>query len=143
MSVTLDRMICFDVYAANLAIGRLYKPILDELGLTYPQYLVLMILWEKDRQTLGELGHTLGLESSTLTPLVKRMEAGGLVTRTRDKDDERRVFVALTEAGRALQNESERIATCVFDATGLTLDEILQLQTLLRKSRGAISDLPK
>ena len=138
MSDPLNEMICFDVYAANLAVGRLYKPLLDELGLTYPQYLALMILWEKDGRTVGEISGILGLESSTLTPLIKRMEATGLVIRRRDEKDERRVHVFLTEAGRQIENERYRLTQCVADATGLSFDEFVQLQGLLRKMRKAI-----
>ena len=138
MSDPLNEMICFDVYAANLAVGRLYKPLLDELGLTYPQYLALMILWEKDGRTVGEISGILGLESSTLTPLIKRMEATGLVIRRRDDKDERRVHVFLTDAGRQIENERQRLTQCVADATGLSFDEFVQLQGLLRKMRKAI-----
>ena len=138
MSDPLNEMICFDVYAANLAVGRLYKPLLDELGLTYPQYLALMILWEKDGRTVGEISGILGLESSTLTPLIKRMEATGLVIRRRDDKDERRVHVFLTDAGRQIETERQRLTQCVADATGLSFDEFVQLQGLLRKMRKAI-----
>ncbi|OUD10711.1 MarR family transcriptional regulator [Marivivens niveibacter] len=138
MSDPLNEMICFDVYAANLAVGRLYKPLLDELGLTYPQYLALMILWEKDGRAIGEISGILGLESSTLTPLIKRMEATGLVTRRRDDKDERRVHVFLTDAGRKIETERLRLTQCVADATGLSFDEFVQLQGLLRKMRKAI-----
>ncbi|MEJ2022689.1 MAG: MarR family transcriptional regulator [Maritimibacter sp.] len=136
----LDDMICFDIYSANLAVGRIYKPLLDGLGLTYPQYLVLMILWRHDGVSLGEIGAVLGLESSTLTPLVKRLEAAGFVTRRRSEEDERRVLIELTEKGRAVQGEEARIRSCVFGAAGLELEEITQLQRLLRKLSGAIRE---
>src|SRR5437879_6243363 len=95
----LDDFLCFAVYSANLAFHRVYKPLLDELGLTYPQYLVLVVLYEQDDQTVGDLGDKLFLDSSTLTPLLKRMEGVGYVTRQRDPEDERQVRIRLTPRG--------------------------------------------
>jgi MarR family transcriptional regulator, organic hydroperoxide resistance regulator len=99
----LDRQVCFPLYAATNLLGRLYRPVLEELGLTYPQYLVMLVLWEHEPQTVGALGERLYLDSGTLTPLLKRMEAAALVVRQRDKQDERRVLITLTEQGRALR----------------------------------------
>ncbi|WP_106744071.1 MarR family winged helix-turn-helix transcriptional regulator [Yoonia maritima] len=137
--ITLDDMICFDVYAANLAIGRLYKPLLTQFGVTYPQYLVLMSLWEKDGQAVGEIGALLGLESSTLTPLIKRLAAAGMVTRLRAVEDERKVHISLTEKGRDMANRRDQMAECLVGAAGLTLQEFQQLRELLRKMRSNLA----
>ena len=99
----LDRQVCFPLYAATNLINRLYGPVLAKIGLTYPQYLVMLVLWEKAPQTVGALGAHLHLDSGTLTPLLKRMEAAGLVTRRRDPEDERRVLIALTTEGQGLR----------------------------------------
>ncbi|MEO1911212.1 MAG: MarR family winged helix-turn-helix transcriptional regulator [Paracoccus sp. (in: a-proteobacteria)] len=133
-----DDMLCFDVYAVNLAFGRIYKPLLDPLGLTYSQYLVLMSLWTQDDQTVGQIGGGLGLDSSTLTPLIKRIEAAGLVVRNRDPLDERRVIVSLTDQGRALQAHSSHIRSCVVSGLGMSLEELQQLQAMIRKLRKSI-----
>ncbi len=101
----LDQLLCFSLYSASMAINRTYKPLLDELGITYPQYLVLNVLWEEDGRTVGSIAERLALESSTITPLVKRLEAASLVTRTRNREDERRVLVALTRRGRELREK--------------------------------------
>lgn len=102
----LDRQVCFPLYAATNLINRLYTPVLRPLGLTYPQYLVLLVLWEEQPQTVGTLGARLHLDSGTLTPLLKRMERAGLVERARDPDDERRVRVTLTDRGAMLRTEA-------------------------------------
>ena len=105
----LDRQICFPLYAASNLINRLYRPVLSKLGLTYPQYLVMLALWEQAPRTVGALGEALYLDSGTLTPLLKRMEQAGLLTRKRDPEDERRVQVDLTSEGRALKAEAQRV----------------------------------
>jgi MarR family transcriptional regulator, organic hydroperoxide resistance regulator len=133
MTVPLDRMICFALYGASQAMQQTYKPLLDPLGLTYPQFLVLSALWDEDGRTVGELCGALGLETSTVTPMVKRMVAAGHVTRARDDEDERRVFVWLTEAGRALQARTTGIAGCVAQATGLPLDDLSRLTDALHR----------
>src|ERR1700748_2322746 len=97
--LTLDDQLCFSLYATSMAINRTYKPLLDQLGITYPQYLVLSALWEEDGRTVGAIAERLSLVSSTITPLVKRLEAASLVTRTRGARDERQVLVALTDRG--------------------------------------------
>ncbi|WP_108503368.1 MarR family winged helix-turn-helix transcriptional regulator [Paracoccus indicus] len=135
----LESMLCFDVYAVNLAFGRIYKPLLDPLGLTYPQYLVLMSLWGQDGQSVGQLGAGLGLDSSTLTPLIKRIEAAGLVTRKRDPQDERRVIVSLTDQGAALQSHVDHIRSCVIKDTGMSMAELLQLQSMIRRLRSSMA----
>ena len=101
----LDDQLCFALYAASMAVGRAYKPMLDALGITYPQYLVLHALWEEDARTVGAIAERLALESSTVTPLVKRLEAAGHVTRQRDPRDERQVRVTLTDSGRTLREQ--------------------------------------
>lgn len=105
----LDRQICFPLYAASNLINRLYRPVLSKLGLTYPQYLVMLALWDQAPRTVGALGEALYLDSGTLTPLLKRMEQAGLLTRKRDPEDERRVQVDLTRVGRALKAEAQRV----------------------------------
>jgi MarR family transcriptional regulator, organic hydroperoxide resistance regulator len=127
-SPLLDDLVCFAVYSAGHAFNRVYKPLLDELGLTYPQYLVMVSLWDKDDQTVGELGELLFLESSTLTPLLKRLETVGYLTRSRDPSDERQVRIRLTNAGRALQKRARDIPRCILEATGLSIADLRRLQ---------------
>lgn len=117
---TLDSMLCFAIYATGHAFTRFYKPRLDALDLTYPQYLAMIALWERDDVTVGALGARLYLDSGTVTPLVKRLEARGLVTRRRDEDDERQVRVALTKDGRAMKSAAMAIPLTVGEGTGLT-----------------------
>jgi DNA-binding MarR family transcriptional regulator len=124
----LDQSLCFAVYSAGLAFNRLYKPILDPLGLTYPQYLVMMALWEKDGQGVGELGDLLFLESNTLTPLIKRLEAAGLVKRARDTQDERQVRVTLTVAGRDLLKQASCVPMQVVEASGMSVEQLVRLR---------------
>ncbi len=124
----LDQSLCFAVYSAGLAFNRLYKPLLDPLGLTYPQYLVMMALWEKDGQGVGELGDLLFLESNTLTPLIKRLEAAGLVKRERDTQDERQVRVSLTSAGRDLLKQASCVPMQVVEATGMSIEQLVRLR---------------
>ena len=114
---TLDDMLCFAIYSAHNAFNRFYKPMMDELGLTYPQYLAMMALWEGDDLPVSGLGRRLGLESNTLTPLLKRLEAQGHVQRVRDTEDERQVRIRLTDAGRALQTRANDMLACAFEAT--------------------------
>ena len=122
LAPSLDQQLCFAVYSAGLAFNRAYKSLLEPLGLTYPQYLVMLALWSTDDRTVGALGEALFLESSTLTPLLKRLEAQGLVSRTRDPDDERQVRIRLTAAGRALAERAEAVPRCMLTATGLSAD---------------------
>jgi DNA-binding MarR family transcriptional regulator len=124
----LGDFVCFSIYSAALAFNRVYKPLLAQLGLTYPQYLVMVVLWERDGRTVGGIGEALSLESSTLTPLLKRLEGMGLVTRTRDDLDERVVRVRLTASGRALRARARVIPGCILEATGLSLEELRRLQ---------------
>ncbi|MEI3776025.1 MarR family transcriptional regulator [Pectobacterium brasiliense] len=123
----LDGQLCFALYSANLAMNKLYRRLLSELNLTYPQYLVMLVLWERDGLTVSELGERLYLDSATLTPLLKRLQSAGLVVRNRGTEDERQVLVGLTEAGQALQQQAKAIPESVFCATECHLD---QLQTI-------------
>lgn len=115
----LDRQICFPLYAATNLIQRLYRPLLSPLGLTYSQYLVLLVLWERGSATVGELRDCLHLDAGTITPLLQRMERGGLVTRSRDRQDERRVIVALTPRATVLHEEARRIPETLAARIGL------------------------
>ena len=135
----LDNQLCFALYSSSLVMTKMYKPVLAKLGLTYPQYLVMLVLWESDRITVGELGERLFLDSGTLTPLLKRIEAAGLLTRTRAVDDERRVIVALSAAGRALRRRAEQVPLEVACATGCQLDEIATLTAQLQALRANVA----
>ncbi|MFH1805386.1 MAG: MarR family transcriptional regulator [Pseudomonadota bacterium] len=123
----LDDHLCFSIYAAAHAFNRLYKPVLDDLGLTYPQYLTMVALWQEDGQRVSSIGEKLYLESSTLTPLLKRLEAAGLVTRERDRADERQVLIRLTDAGRALQDRAGAVPACVLNTSGMSIAELQAL----------------
>ncbi|MGH2340706.1 MarR family winged helix-turn-helix transcriptional regulator [Segnochrobactraceae bacterium EtOH-i3] len=134
----LNGFLCFALYSANHAFGRLYRSLLEPLGLTYPQYLVLVVLWDKDDQKVSALGHRLFLESNTLTPLLKRLEAMGLVTRARDPGDERQVRIRLTDAGRALKAEAEAIPGCVLAAAGLDAEQARALTGAIQALRDTL-----
>lgn len=128
----LDAQLCFPLYAASRAVTRAYGPLLQEFGLTYPQYLALLALWDEDEPlTVGELGSRLRLDSGTLTPLLKRLELAGFVTRRRDADDERRVLVAVTAAGQDLQDRVSDVPTRLVTSLGLNATESRQLRRLL------------
>jgi MarR family transcriptional regulator, organic hydroperoxide resistance regulator len=131
-------LLCFAIYSAGHAFNRVYKPLLDQLGVTYPQYLVMVSLWAKDDQRVGELGETLFLESSTLTPLLKRLETGGYLIRSRDPADERQVRVRLTRAGRALQAKARDIPRCILDTTGLSAVDARKLQSQISTLRQSL-----
>ena len=135
----LDEFVCFAIYSANSAFNRAYKPILDALGLTYPQYIAMVALWQKDDQTVGEIGQRLLLESNTLTPLLKRLEAAGLVQRRRDSRDERLVRVALTDKGRALRQEAQRVPAAIAAASGLAPDSAGRLRNSLVELRQTLN----
>lgn len=137
--LALDRQLCFALYSASLAMTKIYKPLLAPLGLTYPQYLVMLALWEQDGVTVGALGERLALDSGTLTPLLKRLETQGQLGRERDPDDERRVIVRLTPAGRALKIAARRVPPQVAGATGCELAEIAQLTRQLTTMRDALA----
>ncbi|MEJ8476711.1 MarR family winged helix-turn-helix transcriptional regulator [Roseibium algae] len=124
----LDQFLCFSLYSATHAMHRVYKPLLTDIGLTYPQYLAMTVLWQKDKILVGDLGDQLHLESNTMTPLLKRLEGMELLTRTRDKKDERQVRIALTRKGRSLKQKTKTLAACILAATGLPMDEVIELQ---------------
>ena len=135
----LDHQLCFALYSASLAMTKLYKPLLEGLGLTYPQYLVLLVLWERDDLMVSELGERLFLDSGTLTPLLKRMEAAGWLQRQRDAADERRVRVTLTSAGRALQAQAADIPACVLQHSQCTLSELQALTAQAQQLRDRLA----
>lgn len=136
----LDRQLCFALYSSSLAMTKVYKPILGELGLTYPQYLVMLVLWEQAPLTVSELGSRLTLDSGTLTPLLKRLEASDLVTRGRDPADERRVVVSLTPAGRHLKQAAAGIPEKMLCATQCTVEEIQALTLRLQDLRSTLEN---
>ena len=125
----VDEFLCFAIYSAGHAFNRVYKPLLDALGLTYPQYLAMLALWGEDDQTVGSLGEKLFLESSTLTPLIKRLEAMGYVARSRDPADERQVRVRLTRSGAALRAKASDVPACILEATGMSVGALRKLQS--------------
>lgn len=125
----LDQQLCFSLYAANLAMGKVYRKLLATLELTYPQYLVMLVLWERDELTVSDIGERLHLDSATLTPLLKRLQASGLLDRTRSITDERQVVISLTSEGRALKKQASTVPENVLCAVGCAPDE---LQTLKR-----------
>lgn len=131
----LDNQLCFALYSASLAMTKLYKPLLGALGLTYPQYLVLLVLWERDGATVSELGERLSLDSGTLTPLLKRMQASGWIARQRSETDERRVHVHLTPSGLALQSQAAPVPGCVAAQSGLQLPELVALTRQIQHLR--------
>lgn len=135
----LANQLCFAVYSTAHAFNKVYKPLLDPLGLTYPQYLVMLILWDEDDVTVKALGQRLQLDSGTLTPLLKRLEANGLVTRRRSEMDERRVMVSLTAAGKALDAKAASVPRDLFCTTGLTLEGLTQLRDTLLGLRGELN----
>ena len=134
-ALLLDNQLCFALYSASLAMTKVYKPLLEALGLTYPQYLAMLVLWEHDTLTVSELGEHLFLDSGTLTPLLKRMEVAGLVQRSRSPDDERRVLVAPTAAGRKLKARAAKVPGCMLQATGCTVPELVALTRQVRAVR--------
>jgi len=134
----LNRQVCFALYSASKAATAVYRPMLDELGLTYPQYLVMLVLWEDQPRSVRELGEELGLDSGTLSPLLKRLESLGLVDRRRSAEDERRVEVFLTDAGTALSAKSTAIPQQLAAAAGLSAPELDQLRETLARLTAAL-----
>ena len=131
----LENQLCYAVYAAGMTIQRLYKPLLDRMGLTYPQYLVLNLLWREDQQMVGRLAEQLALEPSTLTPLLKRLEAAGIVRRVRNPQDERQVIVALTEKGATLEREAACLGEALLVASGQSPEALGALNRTIRDLR--------
>lgn len=142
-ALKLNEQLCFSLYSASIAVNRLYKPLLDELGITYPQYLVLSALWEADGQTVGHIASALALEPSTMTPLVKRLEQAGLVTKIRNPLDERQVQVRLTDAGKALQNKTGCLTDRLLERSGMSPADLRDLNQKIAKLLGAISAAPE
>ena len=136
----LDQQLCFALYSSSLAMTKLYKPLLEPLGLTYPQYLALLVLWESDGIAVGALGERLFLDSGTLTPLLKRLESAGLVRRERSADDERRVLVYLTADGRTLRARARAIPRRLAGATGCSIAELVALTRRLQSLRTHMLD---
>jgi len=134
----LDQQLCFSLYSASMAISRAYKPMLDALGITYPQYLVLHALWEDDGRTVGAIADRLGLESSTVTPLVKRLESAGLVARARNPNDERQVQVSLTKAGRAIREQCGCLGEALLARSGMTVEQLGKLNRKVQGLRDAV-----
>ncbi len=135
----LERQLCFAVYATAHAFTRAYKPILDRVGLTYPQYLVMLVLWEKSRLPVKSIGEQLDLDSGTLSPLLKRLEQNGLIERTRDPRDERQVIVSLSEKGNALKGEVDGIMRAIGGAVGCSIDEMADLRDRLQALRANLN----
>ena len=125
----LDNQICFAVYSAAHAFNRVYKPLLDRLGLTYPQYLVMLALWERDGVPVKDIGERLFLDSGTLTPLLKRLETAGLVKRTRSTEDERQVLIALTPQGQALKEKARNVPQSILAASDCSVAELVALKS--------------
>lgn len=133
--LALDQQLCFAVYSAAHAFNRVYKPLLDALNLTYPQYLVMLVLWQRDGRTVRAIGDALHLDSGTLTPLLKRLEAAGLVDRRRDPEDERQVRIGLTPAGWDLKLKAESVPNAIFCATGGDAGELGRLLEAVNRLR--------
>ena len=140
-SLKLEDHLCFALYSASIAVGRLYKPLLDDLGVTYPQYLVLRTLSERDGLTVGAIADRLSLEPSTLTPLLKRLEARGFVDRRRNAANERQVLVTLTQAGRKLDAESACLGALLVSASGAQPQDLARLTKEIRALRDAVDAL--
>lgn len=136
--LNVDMQMCFALYSASLSMTKAYKPLLAELKLTYPQYLVLLVLWEKDAVTVNTLGERLFSDSGTLTPLLKRLEKLGLIQRQRSADDERKVIVTLTEAGKLLSKQAATVPMQIACNTGCSLSELQQLNSQLISLRAAL-----
>jgi MarR family transcriptional regulator, organic hydroperoxide resistance regulator len=138
--ITLDQQLCFALYSASMAIGRAYKPLLDALEITYPQYLVLSTLWERDAQSVGSIADRLALDSSTITPLVKRLEQADFVVRKRNPEDERQVVVSLTAKGTMLRKKSRCLGEALFAAARMTPKRLIDLNREVRAFRDAVAD---
>lgn len=136
----LDAQLCFALYSAGLAMNKVYRKLLKPLDLTYPQYLVMMVLWQDESQSVSEIGARLFLDSATLTPLLKRLEAAGLVARLRSREDERHVVISLTARGKALQARAGKVQESVFCATRCTPSELKHLKSELQDLRSKLSD---
>ncbi|HVL75646.1 MAG TPA: MarR family transcriptional regulator [Noviherbaspirillum sp.] len=137
--LALDNQLCFALYSASLAMTKAYKPLLEKLGLTYPQYLVMLVLWEQDDVLVKAIGERLFLDSGTLTPLLKRLEAASLVARSRDAEDERQVRITLTREGRALKKKAQDVPLSILCATGQAPEAIAELRRRLAAIRNDLN----
>ena len=137
--LALENQFCFALYSSSLAMTKTYKPMLEQLGLTYPQYLVILVLWQRDDILVKEIGEALFLDSGTLTPLLKRLEAAELVQRIRDTVDERQVRILLTSTGKALRNKAEKIPAQILCASGQNTGTLGQLRDQLRQLRDELN----
>lgn len=138
--IKLDVLLCFSAYSLSHAFSRFYRPMLDKLGLTYPQFIVMMVLWERGKITMKELTDLVMLESNTLTPLLKKLEAAGLVERMRNKDDERVLDVEITDAGLALKADGQLAAVELSMASGEDLDGVIEMQQRMAKMRDSVRE---
>ena len=136
--LALDEQLCFALYSTMIGINKAYRPLLKALDLTYSQYLVMLVLWEQDAQTVSQIGDRLFLDSATLTPLLKRLEASGLIERQRSAEDERRVIISLTAAGKALEKRAEKVPACMATAMECAPGELDELRTQLNALRGRL-----
>ena len=134
----LDNQLCFALHSTSLLMTKVYKPLLQALGLTYPQYLAMLVLWEHDDLTVGEISQRLLTDPGSLTPLLKRLESEGLLKRTRSREDERVVLVQLTDKGRELQQEAQGVPHCILEATGRTAKRLQELQAELVELRSSL-----
>lgn len=139
--LALENQFCFALYSASLAMTKTYKPFLDKLGLTYPQYLVMLVLWQQDNVLVKSIGEKLFLDSGTLTPLLKRLEASSLIARTRDEADERQVRITLTREGRALRKKAQTIPEQILCASGQQPQEVARLRAQLTAVRNDLARL--
>lgn len=137
----LDNQLCFSLYSTSLAMSKMYKPLLEKLGLTYPQYLMMLVLWEEDGITATELGRRLGQDKGALSPVIKRLETQGLIDRRRDPKDERRVHLQLTAAGKSMCRKAEAIPQQVLRASGLDRKSARQLKAQIEAVRRALNSL--
>ena len=140
-ALKLDNQLCFSLYSTSLAMSKMYKPLLETLGLTYPQYLIMLVLWEEDGITATELGQRLGQDKGALSPVIKRLQAQGLIDRRRDPEDERRIHLQLTTAGRSMQKKAREIPAQVLCATGLNREAVRQLKAQIEAVRRALNSL--
>lgn len=134
----LNNQVCFALHSTSLLMTKVYKPLLQALGLTYPQYLAMLVLWEQDGLTVGEISHRLLTDPGSLTPLLKRLESEGLLNRTRSREDERVVLVELTDKGRTLREEARKVPQCILEASGRTVQRLQKLQAELLELRESL-----
>ncbi|MFT0867512.1 MarR family winged helix-turn-helix transcriptional regulator [Pseudomonas sp. CAM1A] len=139
-ALLLDNQVCFALHSTSLLMTKVYKPLLQALGLTYPQYLAMLVLWEQDGLTVGEISQRLLTDPGSLTPLLKRLESEGLLKRSRSREDERVVLVQLTDKGRALQAEAQRVPQCILQASGHSAEQLRKLQAELLALRAQLQE---